>query len=304
MKTQKIAVLMGGWSLERDVSLASGHSVVAALRQLGHDVLPIDVTADLQKLIGTLEDYKPDVVFNALHGVGGEDGVIQGVLETMRLPYTHSGVLASAVAMNKVTSRKIFQSAGIPVPVSKVVTLDAFRKEHPMAVPYVVKPISEGSSKGVFIVRCDADWEEVGKNWSFQSDLLIEKFIEGREIQVGIMGDKAIGAIEIRPLNDFYDYEAKYTDGKAEHIMPAPLKPDAYDNVLQLSLRAHEALGCRGVTRSDFMYDESENVFYLLELNTQPGMTDLSLVPEIAAHQGISFPQLCHWMVEQAQCGH
>lgn len=304
MKTQKIAVLMGGWSLERDVSLGSGQSVAAALHQLGHDVMAIDVTADLQKLIATLESYKPDVVFNALHGVGGEDGVIQGILETMRLPYTHSGVLASAVAMNKVTSRKIFQSAGIPVPLSKVVTLTAFQKEHPMALPYVVKPISEGSSKGVSIIRSDTDWQNVGKNWSFNSDLLVEKFIEGREIQVGVMGDKPIGAIEICPLNGFYDYEAKYTAGKAEHLMPAPLKPDAYHDVLQLSLKAHQALGCRGVTRSDFMYDESENIFYLLELNTQPGMTDLSLVPEIAAHQGISFPQLCHWMVEQAQCGH
>lgn len=300
MTKKRVAVLMGGWSAERDVSLDSGRLVGAALQELGHEVIPVNVTRDLTHLVAALTP-KPDIVFNALHGVGGEDGAVQGLLEVMGVPYTHSGVDASAIAMNKVLSRRIFEQEGLSVPPWKVV----FRKDldavHPMPMPYVIKPINEGSSKGVYIIRSEADFEKFQKEWRFGETILIEKFIDGREIQVGVMGSRAIGAIEIRSREAFYDYTAKYTPGRAEHIMPAPLSVDAYEKVLELGLKAHQLLGCRSVSRSDFMYDEAQDQFYLLELNTQPGMSPLSLLPEIVAHEGITFNQLVSWMLEQAQ---
>lgn len=301
MSSKKVAVLMGGWSVERDVSLDSARSVVTALKELGHQVIPIDVTLDVPALVKAL-DPKPDVVFNALHGVGGEDGVIQGILEAMKIPYTHSGVTASSLSMDKVLARRIFQTEGIPVPPWKIINFDDLKKEHPMSIPYVVKPINEGSSKGVTIVHSEEDRMRAIKEWSFGPKVLVEKYIPGAEIQVAVIGNKAIGAIEIRPKVGFYDYDAKYTAGKADHLMPAPLSEEKYQESLDLALKAHQVIGCRGVTRSDFRFNESDGKFYLLEINTQPGLTNLSLVPEIAAHEGISFPQLVEWMVDQAQC--
>lgn len=303
MTKKRVAVLMGGWSAEREVSVSSGKSVVAALRELGHEVIPVDVTRNMDQLAKDLTP-RPDVIFNALHGVGGEDGVIQGLLEVMAIPYTHSGVTTSSLAMNKVLSRKIFEHEGILTPPWKVVRVRDLKEEHPLPLPYVIKPLNEGSSRGVFIIRSNADLEKFHQEWTFGEKALVEQYIAGREIQVGVMGDQAMGAIEICPVDGFYDYEAKYTEGRAKHLMPAPLAPEVYQTVLDLGLKAHRALGCRGATRTDFMYDEEQNQFYLLEVNTQPGMTPLSLLPEIVAHQGITFNQLISWMLDQAQCDH
>ncbi len=300
---KKIAVLMGGWSAEREVSFMTGNSIVKTLNDHGHNVIKVDVTRNIEKLIESLTPH-PDVVINALHGTGGEDGVIQGVLETMGIPYTHSGVRASAVGMDKVLSRHIFEAAGLPAPRWKIVSITTLENtanfEHPFPTPYVVKPLRDGSSKGVQIVRTPEDRPVRDDTWTGQQDMLIEEFIDGREIQVGVMGHRALGAIEIRPREGFYDYEAKYTDGKTDHIMPAPLPALSYQRALDIGLKAHQLLGCRGVSRSDLMYDEAKDAFYLLEINTQPGMTPLSLLPEIAAHQGISFYELIIWMVDNA----
>lgn len=301
MTKKRIAVIMGGWSAERDVSLDSGRMICNAIQELGHEVIPIDVTRNFSKLIADLTP-NPDLVFNALHGVGGEDGTIQGLLEVMKIPYTHSGVDASAIAMNKILSRKIFEQEGISVPVSKVVSRESLANAHPMDMPYVIKPINEGSSRGVYMIHGDKDLKPFQEEWTFGDMVLIEEFIAGREIQVGVMGDRAIGAIEIRPHEQFYDYTAKYTDGGAEHLMPAPLSPPVYQRVMDLGLKAHRVLGCRSVSRSDFMYDESRDQFYLLELNTQPGMTSLSLLPEICAYEGINYHQLISWIIDQARC--
>lgn len=303
---KRIAVLMGGWSAERDVSLDSGRSIVSTLRQAGQDVIEIDVTRDMEQFLQKMTP-RPDVVFNALHGTGGEDGVIQGVLEMMSIPYTHSGVKASAIAMDKVLSRQIFEKEGLLTPPWKLVRVDNLWSPGappPFSGGYVVKPISEGSSVGVFIVKEGESLPPRPDHYSSEHLLLVEQYLPGREIQVGVVGDKAVGAIEIRPKQGFYDYEAKYTEGKTDHLMPAPLPNDIYDHVLRLGLKAHQALGCRGVSRSDFIYDETKNIFYLLETNTHPGMTSLSLLPEIAAHGGIPFPDLLLWMIENAQCDH
>ncbi|MEB3702897.1 D-alanine--D-alanine ligase [Candidatus Bealeia paramacronuclearis] len=301
---KRVAVLMGGFSAEREVSLSSAEGAIKALESLGHDVRPIDVTRDIAKLIQDLTP-KPDVVVNILHGRWGEDGCVQGFLEMMDIPYTHSGVLASAIAMNKVYGRHMCEKSGIQVPPGKVVTLEDFKKGDPFPRPYVIKPIGEGSSVGVHIVREKDNYLPTEDNWTFGSEVLVEKYIPGREIQVAVIGGKAIGAIEIRPKNGFYDYEAKYTDGKADHLMPAPIHPEAYAKVMQMAEDAHRILGCKGVSRSDFRYDDTKGKpgeMYFLELNSQPGMTPLSLVPEIAAYHGITYPQLMQWMVEDATC--
>ena len=302
---KKVAVLMGGWSAERDVSLMTGNAIIYTLTKHGHDVITVDVTRNLETLISSLTP-RPDVVLNALHGTGGEDGVIQGVLETLNIPYTHSGVRASAIGMDKVLSRYVFEAAGLLAPQWKIVPISDLEKAtdfaHPFPTPYVVKPLRDGSSKGVQIIRTPEDRPIRDETWNGQTEMLIEKFIDGREIQVGVMGDRALGAIEICPREGFYDYEAKYTDGKTDHIMPAPLLPAAYQLALEIGLKAHQLLGCRGVSRSDLMYDEEDDAFYLLEINTQPGMTPLSLLPEIAAHEGISFYELLMWMIDNASC--
>lgn len=294
---QHVAVLMGGWSAEREVSLVSGRAVMQALGELGYRVTPIDVGRDLAVVLG---EVKPDVAFNALHGRWGEDGAVQGLLEVLNIPYTHSGVLASAVAMDKPVAKHLFAGAGIPCAEGVVVTRDSFLASEPLPRPFVVKPLNEGSSVGVHIVQPGDNWTGRCDQWPLPPRVLVERYIPGREIQVAVMDGKALGAIEIRPKQGFYDYAAKYTAGLAEHLMPAPIAKSAYERVLDFAERAHRELGCRGVTRADFRYDEDADAFYILEINTQPGMTPLSLVPEIAAHRNISFAALVDWLVSDA----
>ena len=302
---RRIAVLMGGWSAEREVSLVSGAAVARALKTAGHDVTTIDLTRDITGLVAKLTP-KPDVVFNALHGRYGEDGCIQGVLDILDIPYTHSGVLASALAMDKPTARRIFTNSGLRVADGRVANREEVLAGHVMAPPYVVKPFNEGSSVGVRIVR-DEDPPVRANDWPYGDEVLVERYIPGREMTVAVMGDRALGALEIRPKSGFYSYEAKYTEGKADHLMPAPLPSKRYDEALAIGLTAHKALGCRGVSRTDLRFDntkgsDDDGEFYVLEVNTQPGMTPLSLVPEIAAHVGIDFNALVNWMVEDASC--
>jgi len=291
-----VAVLLGGWSAERDVSLVSGKAVARALGNRGFKVTEIDVDRDVAEQLAALQ---PDVVFNALHGRWGEDGTIQGMLEILGLPYTHSGVLASAAAMNKPLAKRLFDSVGIPTAEGVVVSREQLLTEEPLPRPFVVKPLNEGSSVGVRIIETNDDRID-DPAWPLADELLVERYIPGREIQVAVLGDQALGAIEIRPKTGFYDYNAKYTEGLAEHLMPAPLPREAYARVLDYALRAHQVLGCRGVTRTDFRYDAASDGFFILETNTQPGMTPLSLVPEIAAHAGMSFEDLVVWLVEDA----
>jgi D-alanine-D-alanine ligase len=300
-----VAVLMGGWSAEREVSLASGKACAEALRMAGFEVTIID--AD-RAIAATLSELRPDVAFNALHGKWGEDGTVQGVLETLQIPYTHSGVLASALAMDKPTARRLFAQAGLACAEGRVCTRAEVTSGHVMAPPYVIKPLNEGSSVGVEIVF-EGDNVPLARDWPFGDRVLVERYIPGREVQVAVMGDRALGAIEIRPKGRFYDYEAKYTEGKAEHLMPAPIGEKAYAEALRIGAAAHAALGCRGVTRTDLRYDDTfaasrgaSGRFVVLEVNTQPGMTPLSLVPEIAQHTGIGFGELVSWMVEDASC--
>lgn len=294
-----IAVLKGGFSAEREVSLSSGAAVENAVRELGYQVSAIDVSRDL---FNQLQQVKPDVVFNALHGRYGEDGSVQGILEIAGIPYTHSGVLASALAMDKPMAKKIFAHAGLRCAKGGVFTKAQMLAGDVMQRPYVVKPLNEGSSVGVTIVQVDDDFHFDATNWPFGEVVLVEQYIPGREIQVAVLDDAALGAIEIKPLSGFYDYEAKYTDGKAQHLMPAPLDKARYDEVCELGLRAHQVLGCRGLTRSDFRFDEAgDGLFYILETNTQPGMTPLSLAPEIAGHAGISFNALVDRLIKGAR---
>jgi len=294
--SRNVAVLMGGWTAEREVSLVSGRECAKALQDLGYYVREIDVTRDLGAMVKAL-DPRPEVVFNALHGRGGEDGTVQGVLEFLRVPYTHSGVLASAVAMDKPMARSVFAAAGLPLAEAKVVSRGELAAGDVMARPYVVKPVNEGSSVGVRIVRPeDNSWAQEAKSWSFG---------EGREITVAVMGERALGALEIRPAKGFYDYAAKYAPGGSDHLMPAPIHAKAYEQALSIALSAHQALGCRGVSRADLRYDDTKGEpgrMVLLEVNTQPGMTPTSLVPDIARHAGIAFPALVQWMVENAAC--
>ena len=303
--TKHVAVLMGGWSAEREVSLVSGAAVAKSLKAQGHKVTTIDIGRNVSELLAALHP-RPNVVFNALHGRFGEDGVVQGMLEILGIPYTHSGVLASALAMDKPVARRLFRDAGLNVAEGLVLSRKDVLAGGFMKPPYVIKPINEGSSVGVRIVHPGDNQRPFDDtSWPYGEQVLIERYIPGREIQVAVMGDKALGAIEIRPKSGFYDYEAKYTAGKADHLMPAPIAPKAYDDALRVALTAHRTLGCRGVTRTDLRYDDTEGgtgQFVVLEVNTQPGMTPLSLVPEIAAHQGISFDQLVSMIVEDASC--
>lgn len=295
-----VAVLLGGWSAEREVSLSSGKAVCNALNKLGYKVTPIDAQPDLAD---TLRAAKPDVVFNALHGRWGEDGCVQGVLEILKIPYTHSGVLASALAMDKPMAKNVFAAVGIPCAEGRVCTREDMLRGEPMARPYVVKPSNEGSSVGVQLVFENDNTYFTADNWPHGNEVLVEKYIPGREIQVAVLDGEALGAIEIRPIGKFYDYEAKYTDGKAQHLMPAPLEKAEEQEVLALAERAHKALGCRGLTRSDFRFHVEEKRFYILEVNTQPGMTPLSLAPEIAAYRGISFEGLVDRLIKGARLG-
>lgn len=298
-----VAILMGGWSAEREVSLVSGKPCADALEARGHRVTRVDPTRDLAALLKALEP-RPDVVFNALHGRWGEDGNIQGVLNILGIPYTHSGVLASSVAMDKPLAKTVFEAAGIPCPSGQVVTVDDIRAGRVIDPPYVIKPIDEGSSIGVHIVQKDGNRPPVD-DWPFGKDVLVEPYIAGREFTVSVMGDRALGVTELRPHTGFYDYEAKYTDGKTTHLCPAPIQEDLAGQLQEYAVTAHRVLGCRGVTRADFRYDDTAGEpgrIYMLEINTQPGMTPLSLVPEQALAAGISFEDLVDWMVENAAC--
>ncbi len=300
-----VAVLMGGWSSERPVSLNSGKECADALEQAGYRVTRIDVGRDIAEVLSKL---RPDVAFNALHGPFGEDGAIQGLLEILDVPYTHSGVLASALAMNKEKAKSVAVAAGIPVAEHRIVSRFEAAKEHALEPPYVLKPIAEGSSFGVIIVAEDQlhPPQSLGRDdWVFGEHVMAERFIAGRELTCAVMGDDALGVTEIVPIgHGFYDYDAKYAEGGSKHLCPAPIKPFVYQNICTLSLEAHRAVGCRGVSRSDFRYDEAgSGEIIWLEVNTQPGMTRTSLVPELAAHAGLSFPELVAWMVEDASCG-
>lgn len=301
-KFNTVAVLMGGWSAEREVSLVSGEACASALEKAGYAVNRIDVTRDLKALIDALTP-RPDAVFNALHGRGGEDGTIQGILDALQIPYTHSGMRASAIAMDKPIAIDLFRAAGIPCPAGIVIPPDRLGREDPMPRPYVVKPAREGSSVGVHIVEEGSNGPDYS-GWRY-GDALVEEYIPGRELTVTVMDDRALCVTELRPLSGFYDYEAKYTDGKTVHDCPANIPDAIAEQCCDYAVRAHRTIGCRGLTRADFRWDDSAvngSRLFLLEINTQPGMTPLSLSPEQAAHCGYDFPSLVSWMVERAAC--
>ena len=300
-----VAVLMGGWSAEHDVSMDSGRACATALRKCGYQVTEINLTRDLKQLLEAFKP-RPDVVFNALHGRYGEDGTMQAVLDILKIPYTHSGLLASAIAMDKVQAKKLLANAGIPSPEGTVVTREDLENGLPLEPPCVIKPVNEGSSLGVQILQ-DRDTTLDISLWSEGQKLLVEKFIPGRELTVAVMGDRALGVTELEPKSGFYDYEAKYTDGKTRHVCPAIIDEKIAGEAMRFAERAHHTLGCSGVTRSDFRYDDTggePGKLYMLEINTQPGMTSLSVVPEQAAVAGISFEALVDWMVGQAGFEH
>jgi D-alanine-D-alanine ligase len=300
LQGRRIAVLMGGLSSERPVSLVSGKACADALERLGAEVLRVDAGRDVAQVLTAL---KPEVVFNALHGSWGEDGCVQGVLETLGLPYTHCDVLSSALAMDKNKAKAVLAAAGVTVPGGGLFDRHDVAREHVMAPPYVVKANAEGSSVGVFIVRDGANrppQQILEPSWTFGEQVMVEPFIRGRELAVGVMDGKAMTVTDIVTDREFYDFEAKYAEGGSRHIVPADLPPQVFDKALRMSELAHAALGCQGVTRSDLRYDDINDILVLLEVNTQPGMTPTSLVPEQAAHVGIGFDALVGWIVENA----
>lgn len=299
-----VAVLFGGISAEREVSLATGAQVIAALRQAGHAVTPVEVTQDLAALITALRQARPDAVFNALHGRFGEDGCVQGVLDWLGIPYTHSGVRASSVAMDKHAAKAVFTAHGLPLAEHRVVSPEELEAEDPLDRPYVVKPVSEGSSVGVEILtEGDNRRAEIARNWRFGPRIMTEEFIPGRELSVAVLGDTPLAVTEINTDLGFYNYDAKYAEGGSRHTIPAAIPETVAQAALDTALRAHRALGCRGLSRSDFRYDDATGRLVLLEVNTQPGMTPTSLAPEQAAYRGISFPELCTWLVSEARHG-
>ncbi len=294
----KVAVLMGGLSAEREVSLVTGRECAAALRAAGYDVVEVDCGLDLAM---RLAELTPDVCFNALHGRWGEDGCVQGILEWMRIPYTHSGVLASALAMDKARAKEAYAAAGLPVVASVIATRAEVEAGHVIAPPYVVKPNNEGSSVGVYIVRPGANAPRLAA--SMPETVMVEAYVPGRELTVSVLGERALCVTDI--LTDgWYDYDAKYLPGGSRHVLPAEVPEAVSAACLDFALRAHRALGCRGLSRTDFRWDETRGLdgLILLETNTQPGMTPTSLSPEQAAHMGVSFPELCAWIVEDASC--
>lgn len=303
--SKHVAVLMGGWSAEREVSLSSGAGCAAALRSSGYEVTQIDVDRDIAEV---LKQLNPDVAFNALHGTGGEDGTIQGVLEVLQIPYTHSGVLSSALAMNKHQAKIMLKVAGVPVTDHVIANRAEVARAHVMKPPYVVKPIADGSSVGIFLVKIGSSHppqELLREDWAGGEQVMVERFIPGRELTCAVMGNVALGVTEIVTDLAFYNYEAKYVEGGSNHIIPAQVSSNIYEKVRKMSLKAHEVLGCRGVTRADFRYDErasDDGKLICLEVNTQPGMTPTSLVPELAAHAGHSYEELVCWIVENASC--
>ncbi|HLY05916.1 MAG TPA: D-alanine--D-alanine ligase [Rhizomicrobium sp.] len=301
---RRIAVLLGGRSAEREVSLVSGHACAEALRAEGFDAVEIDAQGDVAQ---ELAQAAPDAVFNALHGRWGEDGCVQGLLELLRIPYTHSGVLASALAMHKERAKDVFRAAGISVAKSIVVPRREASLRHAMEPPYVVKPVNEGSSVGVFVIRKGDNRPpgELGsESWSLGETVMVEEFIPGRELTVAVMGERPLAVTEILPRTAFYDYEAKYAPGGSDHVLPARVPERIAKETMDIAVRAHKALGCRGVSRADFRFDDSANRerLILLEVNTQPGMTPTSLVPEQARHIGMDFRALVRWIAEDASC--
>ncbi|MGD9981034.1 MAG: D-alanine--D-alanine ligase [Hyphomonadaceae bacterium] len=298
----RVAVLLGGLSPERPVSLSSGAGCAAALRRLGHDVIEID--PQNPGWIAELRDLRPDAVFNALHGEWGEDGRTQGVLDYLQLPYTHSGLLASALAMDKDKSKAVFAQAGLPLANGKLMHRREAAKTHPMPAPYVVKPNAQGSSVGVFIVREGANRppeQLLDPDWTFGDEVLVEEFIDGKELTVAVMHNRgALAVTEILPAGEWYDFDAKYSEGGSRHEVPARIPQTVTDQLMRAAEAAHHALGCRGVTRADFRYDPKRDRVALLEVNTQPGMTPTSLAPEQAAHVGMSYDELVRWILEDA----
>ncbi|MBR4126009.1 MAG: D-alanine--D-alanine ligase [Alphaproteobacteria bacterium] len=307
--TKKVAVLMGGRSSEREVSLASGNNVLKALKDAGYQVFGIDVTDDLKALITELENQKPDVVFNALHGKYGEDGCIQGILDFMGIPYTHSGRMASALAMDKVMAKKMYRSVGLPVATERVVTKGQILAGDVLPYPFVLKPIGDGSSVGVFIFETDSGKKPFeGEKYPYADDekILAEEYIPGRELTVAVMDGKPLGILEIIPATEFYNYKNKYSQGGARHIVPTDIPREDQEEIMRIAAEAHKVLGCRGISRSDIRYDDTRKDekarCIILETNTQPGMTSLSLVPDIARNVGYSYQDIVVWMVENAGC--
>jgi D-alanine-D-alanine ligase len=299
---KRVAVLMGGWSAERAVSLSTGRGVADALRAQGYAVTEIDVPHDVPALIAALTP-SPDAAFNALHGRGGEDGHVQAILNLLGIPYTHSGLLASALAMDKPLAKQVFRAAGLPVAAGRVASRAEILAGHVLPVPYVVKPTNEGSSVGVIIVREGEN--RVITAGEINDEMLVERFVPGRELTVAVMGDRPLGVIEILTKGSWYDYEAKYAAGGSAHIIPAAIHPHAYEQACAMAVAAHRALGCRGISRADFRYDDTAGEpgeLCLIEVNTQPGMTPTSLVPDAGRHFGISYAELCNWLVENATC--
>lgn len=303
-----VAVLMGGTSSEREISLITGRACADGLRAAGFRVSEVDAADDV---IDQLTSLNPDIVFNGLHGPWGEDGQVQGLLETLRIPYTHSGVLSSALAMDKARARMIFTANNIKVADGRTVRREEFANDNVMPTPYVVKPIAEGSSVGVMIVREGDNFAAKAlsdPDWHYGDEVLVEQFVPGRELSVAVMDGKSLGVVEIIPAEGFYDFDAKYAAGGSDHIIPAPINDDTYREAERLGEKAHLVLGCRGVTRTDIRFDEAGELtdgtpaLYVLETNTQPGMTPTSLVPELAVTKGYDFARLCRWMVEDASC--
>jgi D-alanine-D-alanine ligase len=295
---------MGGWSAEREVSLTSGNGVADALESRGHQVSRIDMDRNVAQVIAGI---RPDVVFNALHGTPGEDGTVQGMLDLMQVPYTHSGLEASVIAIDKELTKKILVPHGIRMPGGQVVESESLYAADPMPRPYVLKPVNEGSSVGVAIVTREGNYgDPIGRDvegpWQKFDHLLAEPFIKGHELTVAVLGDEALAVTELKPTQGFYDYDAKYTDGLTQHVCPAQIPDDVRDEALRMALRAHQVLGCKGASRSDFRWDDEAGVdgLYLLEVNTQPGMTPLSLVPEQAKYRGISYAELVERIVMEA----
>jgi len=301
MKTH-IIILKGGKSRERKISLQSAKNISVSLKRLGYKVTEVDAACSPKELIKKLTP-KPKAIFNALHGQYGEDGTIQGLMEFLKIPYTHSGVLSSALAMDKYISKLLLDKNGFLCPRGKILDFSYLLKNKRIKRPYVIKPINEGSSIGVNIINNSQQLRSIEKKWEFGEKILMEEYIDGREITVAIMGKEALGALEIITKKEFYNFRAKYSDSKTKHIVPAPLPPKKYKEVLKLALRAHKLLACSGASRVDFRYcgkGRHRGKFFILEINTQPGMTKNSLFPEIAAYKGISFDQLVEWMIKDA----
>ncbi|WP_428375640.1 D-alanine--D-alanine ligase [Lichenicoccus sp.] len=318
LRSRKVTVLMGGLSAERAVSLSSGAQVLRALNESGYDARALDAGPDLRRLLAELDADRPDVVFNALHGRFGEDGAIQGVLDWIGIPYTHSGIRASAMAMDKHAARAVFAAAGLPVARGGLVAIADLASADPLPRPFVIKPVNEGSSVGVEIIREGSNSRAaIAAGWRYGPNALVEEFIPGRELTVAVIGDRALTVTDITPnpamSHGFYDYDAKYADGGSQHQLPAVIHPVAFEQALEIALAAHRALGCTGATRTDFRYDDTRSDkagagdgapgrLVILEVNTQPGLTPTSLLPEQAAFCGMDFAALCAWMVEHAAC--